>query len=366
MIGMALSLACALTEGSGNCEEYALDFSLIPCEASSSLRASSPCGQADSISASWHARRSRRGIGSRVHVADRGRAAKIEHMNQSRPAPIAGKRTARPVVKWAGGKSALLPQFAPHFPRPGTYWRYFEPFLGGGAVFFHLQPDRSFLFDLNAQLIEVYQVIRDDADGLITALKNYQNSPDCFYAARAQNPADLRPTERAARFIFLNHTCYNGLYRVNRQGQFNVPFGRYKNPTICDEPGLRAASAALRNAHLEVADFEIILKLAEPGDLVYFDPPYEPLSPTSSFTSYTSTGFARDDQRRLAEAYRALDRRGCLLMLSNSSAPLISDLYAGFHIHPISARRLINSKADGRGAIAEVLITNFRSPEPGP
>jgi DNA adenine methylase len=280
-------------------------------------------------------------------------------MNQSSFLPPIEKSRAGPVVKWAGGKKALIAQFAPHFPAPGTYRRYFEPFLGGAAVFFYLQPERSFLFDLNAQLIEVYHVIRDDVEGLIAALKVHRNAPDYFYEIRAQNPVELRPAERAARFIFLNRTCYNGLYRVNRQGQFNVPFGRYKNPTICDEPGLRAASAALQNAHLEVADFEIVLSLAEPGDLIYFDPPYEPLSLTSSFTSYTSNGFSSDDQHRLAATYRTLDSRGCLLMLSNSSAPLIYDLYSGFHIHEISARRAINSKPDGRGAITELLITNF-------
>lgn len=215
------------------------------------------------------------------------------------------------------------------------------------------------MFDLNAQLIEGYHVIRDNVDELITALKIHRNEPDYFYEIRTQNPLDLQPAERAARFIFLNRTCYNGLYRVNRQGQFNVPFGRYKNPTICDEPGLRAASAALQNAHLEVADFEIVLNLAEPGDLIYFDPPYAPLSLTSSFTSYTSNGFSSDDQRRLATTYRTLDSRGCLLMLSNSSAPLIYNLYSGFYIHAISARRVINSKPDGRGAITELLITNF-------
>ncbi len=265
----------------------------------------------------------------------------------------------RPILKWAGGKNALIPQYAPHFPSGEAYRRYFEPFLGGAALFFFLQPERSFLFDLNEALIEVYTTIRDDVEGVITALEAHQNNRDYFYMVRALDPLALPPAERAARFIFLNRTCYNGLYRVNRRGQFNVPFGRYKNPTICDKAGLRAASRVLRNAHLEVADFAIVLSLAEPGDLIYFDPPYEPLSPTSSFTSYTSSGFARDDQRRLAETYRALDSRGCLLMLSNSSAPLIYDLYSGFYIHEISARRAINSKADGRGPITELLITNF-------
>lgn len=270
-------------------------------------------------------------------------------------------QAARPILKWAGGKSALISQFAAHFPVPGTYRRYLEPFVGGAAVFFHLQPPQSSLFDLNSELIEVYNVVRDSVGDLMTALKVHYNDCDYFYEVRAQKPSELTPVQRAARFIFLNRTCYNGLYRVNRQGQFNVPFGKYKNPTICDEPNLRAASVALQHAHLEVADFEIVLKLAEPGDLIYFDPPYEPLSPTSSFTSYTSDGFTSTDQRRLANVYHTLDTRGCLLMLSNSSAPLIYELYQGFHIYEINARRAINSKPDGRGIIKELLVTNFRA-----
>ncbi len=268
-------------------------------------------------------------------------------------------QSAAPVIKWAGGKSSLLSQFAPYFPPKNKYRRYFEPFLGGAAVFFYLQPEESFLFDLNRDLIEVYQVVRDSLDDLIKALKPHRNDKDYFYEIRAQLPSTLSPVERAARFIFLNRTCYNGLYRVNRQGQFNVPFGRYKNPTICDEKGLRAASLALQRAELGVSDFEEVLGRARAGDLVYFDPPYEPLSVTSSFTSYTSNGFGSNDQRRLAEVFRTLSSRGCLLMLSNSSAPLIYELYQDFGIHEIMARRAINSKADGRGVIKELLITNF-------
>jgi DNA adenine methylase len=266
---------------------------------------------------------------------------------------------ARPILKWAGGKGALLPQFSPHFPAPGTYQRYFEPFMGSGAVFFHLQPAQSFLFDINPQLIEAYRVVRDTVEELIAALQVHYYDAHYYYEVRAQLPATLSPVQRAARLIFLNHTCYNGLYRENRQGQFNVPFGRHRNPTICDVAGLRAASAALQRAHLDVLDFENVLTSAAPGDLLYFDPPYEPLSPTSNFTSYTAHGFTSADQRRLADVFRALDRRGCLLMLSNSSAALIYELYQGFQIHDILARRAINSKRDGRGTVKELLITNF-------
>lgn len=275
------------------------------------------------------------------------------------PPPTHSPQTAAPILKWAGGKKGLLAQFKPYFPLRGTYNRYFEPFLGGGAVFFHLQPAQSMLFDLNPQLIEVYEIVRDYPEQLIAALKLHYNDREYYYAVRAQQPEKLTPVERAARFLFLNRTCYNGLYRVNRSGQFNVPFGRYKNPKICDELRLRTASKALQRAELEIADFERVLHYAEEGDLVYFDPPYQPLSATSSFTSYTHQGFTSADQRRLAEVFRILDKRGCKLMLSNSNAPLIHELYEGYHLHEIRARRVINSKPNGRGAITELLVTNF-------
>ncbi len=269
------------------------------------------------------------------------------------------RRAAKPIIKWAGGKGGLLAQYAPYFPP--AYRRYFEPFVGSAAVFFYLQPPRSFLFDSNRELIEVYRVIQDAVESLIAALRDHRYEKAHYYAVRAQNPADLSPVARAARFIFLNKTCYNGLYRVNSRGQFNVPFGRHKNPLICDAEALRAASAALQSAELAVAEFEDAVQAAEVGDLIYFDPPYAPLSATSNFTSYTSGGFCADDQRRLAAAYHALDRRGCLLMLSNSSAPLIYELYEGrgYHMYEIAARRAINSKASSRGSITELLITNF-------
>ncbi len=280
-------------------------------------------------------------------------------MSQQLLLPKIQSPTASPILKWAGGKGSLLTQFAPHFPPSGSYHRFFEPFLGGAAVFFHLHPQESYLFDVNPRLIEVYQTTRDHVDELIEQLRQHRNDEAYFYEVRAQSEADLTPLERAARFIFLNKTCYNGLYRVNRQGKFNVPFGRYKNPKICDESSLMAASSVLQGAQLRVADFEVVLDLAEPGDLVYLDPPYEPLSATSSFTSYTTVGFSSEDQRRLATVFRTLDARGCLLMLSNSSAPLIYELYQGYQIHRIAARRAINSKPDGRGEILELLVTNF-------
>lgn len=269
------------------------------------------------------------------------------------------KQAVAPFIKWAGGKSSLLGQFMPLFPQPASYRRYFEPFLGGGAVFFFLQPNESYLFDLNAKLIEVYQVVQGQVEALILALRRHYNDREYYYSVRRQTPEALTPVERAARFIFLNKTCFNGLYRENARGQFNVPFGRYENPNICDEEGLRAASAALQKAYLAVADFEVILEQAKAGDFIYLDPPYEPLTRTSSFTSYTSNGFTSADQKRLADVFSELDRKGCQLMLSNSSAPLIYNLYRSYQIHEIKARRVINSKADGRGAIIELLITNY-------
>lgn len=280
-------------------------------------------------------------------------------MNQLELIPQLKNILATPILKWAGGKNSLIPQFKPYFPVRTHYSRYFEPFVGGGAVFFYLQPENSYLFDINSDLIELYTVVRDNVEELIEALSQHYNDKDYYYEVRAWKPSQLTPIQRAARLIFLNHTCYNGLYRVNKEGQFNVPFGKYKNPTICDKPGLRASSIALQRANLEVGDFETIRKYGQKGDFVYFDPPYEPISETSNFTSYTTNGFSKQDQSRLAEIFTELDKRGCLLMLSNSNAPLIYELYDKFNIHEISARRAINRNPEGRGKITELLVTNF-------
>jgi DNA adenine methylase len=236
--------------------------------------------------------------------------------------------------------------------------RYFEPFIGGAAVFFHLQPSQATLSDINQKLIEVYKVVRDDVEGLIEALKVHKNTKTHYYTVRAKNPARMSPVAQAARLIFLNKTCYNGLYRENSSGAFNVPFGRYKNPTICDEDRQRTASCVLQGVELTAVDFEKAVGQARAGDFVYFDPPYVPLNATSSFTSYSKYGFAHEDQVRLAETFRELDGRGCYVMLSNSSAPVVRDLYDGFQMAKIKARRSINSKADGRGPVTELLITN--------
>lgn len=263
---------------------------------------------------------------------------------------------AAPFLKWAGGKGSILPQLFKHFPKDVSKRRYFEPFVGGGAVFFALQPRHSHLFDLNPDLVEAYCVVRDRVEELILALGKHSNDPGHFYHVRAQETPRLSPVERAARLIYLNRTCFNGLYRVNRSGQFNVPFGRYANPTICNAEGLRAASRALQGVTVEHADFAEATRSARHGDFVYFDPPYVPTSATSSFTAYYSHKFGEEEHRRLARTFADLAERGVLVALSNSDTPLVKRLYGEFRIAPIVARRNINRVGDKRGYVTELLI----------
>lgn len=262
---------------------------------------------------------------------------------------------ARPFLKWAGGKRQLLPALLRHAPTDPA--RYFEPFVGGGALFFALRPKKAILADVNTRLIRAYRGVRKDVDKVIRLLKTYRHDPKFFYEFREANIDDGTDVEVAAWFIYLNRTGFNGLYRVNRENRFNVPFGRYANPTICDEPTLRVCSAALARADLRVEDFEAAVARAKEGDFVYFDPPYVPLSTTSSFTSYTSVGFGGTEQKRLRDTARRLKERGVRVLLSNSSAPFVRELYAdGFTITEVSATRLVNSRATARGAIVELLI----------
>ncbi|MNK84153.1 Modification methylase DpnIIA [compost metagenome] len=268
---------------------------------------------------------------------------------------------ASPFLKWAGGKGRLLAQYQPLFPQ--SFERYFEPFVGAGAVFFHLNPAEAHISDVNPELVNAYTIIRDQVDALIEILGGYQHDRDFYYALRAQDPNTLAPAERAARIIYLNKTCFNGLYRVNRRGQFNVPFGDYKNPRILDEAGLRAASAALQGVSVMHQGFDAVLAEAKSGDFVYFDPPYHPLSPTASFTSYAADDFGPEDQIRLAAVFRRLDAKGVKLMLSNSDTPFIRDLYEGFHIQQVWAPRAINRDATKRQGVAEVVVTNYAPSE---
>jgi DNA adenine methylase len=274
---------------------------------------------------------------------------------------------ARPFVKWAGGKAQLLKQFEPYFPSPARFGRYCEPFVGGGAVFFHLWnsrrlADQVFLFDSNDELINAYQVVRDQTDDLIACLAVHQarHCRDYYYQVREldRRSNNLSAVERAARTIYLNRTCYNGLYRVNSQGQFNVPMGSYRNPRIVREAALRAACAALQGVYVEKRGFDSIVELARPGDFYYFDPPYDPVSRTASFTSYTAATFRDEDQRRLAAVFGQLSRKGCLCMLSNSYTPFIVELYREYRVEIVQAGRPINSDAGGRGTINEVVVLN--------
>lgn len=264
----------------------------------------------------------------------------------------------RPPVKWAGGKAGLIQQFEPLFPR--VDWSlYVEPFVGGGAVLFHLLPQRAVLIDNNEELINFYQVLRDHLELLLVDLRRHENTAEYYYRIRALDPGQLTPVERASRFLYLNKTGYNGLWRVNGKGRHNVPFGRYEHPNIVDEPNLRLVSRAIARAELILGDFSLALHYAEPGTFVYMDPPYHPLSETARFTGYTRAGFGEEDQRRLADVFRQLDRRGCLVMLSNSDTPFIRGLYAGYDIRVVYARRAINCRGDRRGPIAELVIRNY-------
>jgi len=275
----------------------------------------------------------------------------------------------RPFVKWAGGKGQLLTQFEPFWP--AAFRGYVEPFVGGGAVFFHLcrqerLTEPAVLIDANAALILCYQVIRDDLKSLLVALRRHEVhrlDSSYYYDVRAWDRDPdfaLRPAvERAARTLFLNRTCYNGLYRVNRQSYFNVPFGRYKNPRIVNEKNLRAVCAALQDVELYCGDFAQCVEWVRAGDLVYLDPPYDPLSTTSSFTNYTSASFGDEDQRRLADLFRQLDAVGCQVMLSNSDTARIRELYTDYRLEVLQARRAINARGDGRSSIPELLILNY-------
>lgn len=269
-----------------------------------------------------------------------------------------GKST--PFLKWAGGKGQLLTQLAPYFPE--DFGRYHEPFLGGGAVFFHLLPRKAYLSDSNPDLIHVYRMVKNNLEELVASLDTHKTratEKSYFYEVRGLRPDTLSPAARAARTIFLNKTCFNGLYRVNSQGVFNVPYGGYRHPTLYIGKNLQLAQAALQGAELRVEDFRRACKRPGKGDFVYLDPPYQPLSETSAFTDYTREGFGPRDQEDLAAVYRALDRRGCKVMLSNSSTAWLRELYQEYYQVTLKAKRAINCKGNGRGVIDELLVMNY-------
>lgn len=265
-------------------------------------------------------------------------------------------------IKWAGGKTALLKQFDEFLP--DKIERYMEPFLGSGAMFFFVKqeygPKKCLLSDINGDLINCFAVVRDRAKELTPLLEKHRNnhSQEYYYKTRKSN-GTLSDVERAAKFIYLNKTCFNGLYRVNSKGQFNVPIGSYRRPKIYNEDSLVKASGLLAGAKLTAMPFEDVLNFAKAGDFVYLDPPYFPLSKTSSFTSYTKTAFGEKEQRGLCAVFRKLDKLGCKVMLSNSAHTFIKKLYKDFRIETVSANRLISCDPSTRGKISEFVVLNY-------
>lgn len=273
-------------------------------------------------------------------------------------------KLASPILKWVGGKRQLLPKIREYLPKKIT--TYYEPFVGGGAVLLDIQPQKAIVNDVNSELINLYQVVKDDVEALIKDLAKHKNESDYFYKVRAwdRNPEiykNLSNVERASRIHYLNKTCYNGLFRVNQAGQFNSPFGSYKNPNIENSITLRAVSKYFNEANIEFrnTDFEEALKGIRKGAFVYFDPPYDPISDSSNFTGYAIGGFDRTEQIRLKLLCDKLDQRGVKFLLSNASTGFIRDLYKDYNIEIIQAKRAINSNGDARGEVDEVLVRNY-------
>lgn len=277
---------------------------------------------------------------------------------------MAKNKLVSPVVKWVGGKRQLLDEIMPLLPKQIS--AYCEPFFGGGAVLFARQPKNAIINDLNSDLMLVYEVIRDDVESLIASLQGYENTSEYFYQVRdldrnKESYQRLSKIEKASRIIYLNKTCYNGLFRVNAAGEFNSPFGHYKKPNIVNEPVLRAVSKYLSSANIQLfsEDFATTLQRVPRGGLVYLDPPYDPISDTASFTGYNKGGFDRAEQIRLKECCDTLTQRGVKFLLSNSATDFICELYEGYTIKTVYAKRAINSDADKRGVVQEVLIRNY-------
>lgn len=271
---------------------------------------------------------------------------------------------AAPVVKWVGGKRQLMREIEELLPN--KYTTYYEPFIGGGAVLFELQPKKAVINDVNSELINLYNVIKDDVESLIEDLRKHENTSDYFYRIREldrdKNEYDsLSKVEKASRIIYLNKTCFNGLFRVNKAGEFNSPFGKYKNPNIVDEVTLRAVNKYFNKAEIKIlnGDFESSLKGIRKGAFVYLDPPYDPVSSSANFTGYDKGGFNRDEQIRLKELCDKLDKKGVKFLLSNSATEFIKDLYKEYDIKIVKAKRVINSNGNLRGEVDEVLVRNY-------
>jgi len=288
------------------------------------------------------------------------------------------KNNIKPFVKWAGGKRGIIETLEKKGFIPNKFNRYFEPMVGAGAVFFHIvenySPKKCIISDINSDLINTYKVIKKDVNKLIKEVSkikedfyNSKNKSEFYYEKRDEFNKLKKDKEnhliyQAALFLFLNKTCFNGLYRVNKKDEFNVPFGRYKNPSIYDEDNLKKISKLLQNTTILNQDFEEAIKAAKEGDFVYFDPPYVPLSKTSDFTSYTKMAFGLEDQKRLARVVNNLAKRGCYVMESNSSSDEIKDIfeeYGNLNIYTIEAPRFISCKSDGRKPVEESVINNY-------
>ena len=286
-------------------------------------------------------------------MAQRGRLARVARAQPQ-------ESHASPIVKWVGGKTKLLGELIARMPQ--RYGRYYEPFAGGAALFFRLAPKRAVLADSNHDLIGLYSAVASNVDAVIRRLQHHrtEHSETHYYDMRARwndRDASWSAAERAAAFIYLNKTCFNGLWRVNRAGAFNVPIGRYTDPPICVPEALRAAHEVLARAVIRHCDYRTAVADAKSGDLVYFDPPYDPVTTTANFTSYTANAFDADEQRALAETARELVARGCNVMLSNSDTPFIRSLYKGFKVERVKCPRAINSNAAKRGDVDELIIT---------
>ncbi len=267
------------------------------------------------------------------------------------------KRTVqvKPILKWAGGKTQMLNDLLPKVP--SSYGKYIEPFFGGGAMFFALQPKNAIIADSNPELINMYREVAANIDEVIRYLRKYENTSEMFYAVREQEWTQLPKAEAAARTIFLNRTCFNGLYRVNKQGKFNVPYGKYANPKICDEDGLKAASEALKKAEILCGDYLLVLDhYAQPGDFVFLDPPYLPISEYADFKRYTKEQFYEEDHVELAKIIMRLHERGCHIILTNSNHPLVHELYAPFTIDVIQTKRHISCNGSTRKG-EDVIVT---------
>ena len=268
----------------------------------------------------------------------------------------------KPFLKWVGGKRQLLTHILPLIPKDAD--RIIEPFMGGAAVFFGSDVTSGWLNDVNQELVNCFQVVRNHPDELIEALSAHIYDKDYYLSIRALDRqtgglANLTEIARASRFIYLNRTGFNGMYRVNAKGQFNVPFGRYTNPTICDESTIRACSARLKKTDITCSDFEAVCAAAHSDDFIYLDPPYIPVSDTAYFTDYADGGFDMNAQLRLAQAVSELADRGVRFVLSNSATEQTEELYGQFRLLEVKAKRAINSVADRRQAVSEYIVTNI-------